>query len=99
MVIIIRKGINMNLTEITIYWIGYFIVLVGIYFWNKGVSYEYKNPRERESKLIPFGGAIIISLTSWILIGLVLMFGLVGGITWALLENPISKKIDEKFFK
>ena len=83
--------------DLLIYGIGFFIVLGGFYLWNREINRSNMTSWDKEKQTVPVGAAIIISMFSWMSIGLALMFVVVGLIVYALLESKLAKKVDVFF--
>lgn len=83
--------------DILIYFIGFFIVLLGCYLWNVIINRSDMPSWDKEGHTIPFSGALLVSIFSWFTVMLVLIFVIAGLLTYALLESKISKRVDVFF--
>ena len=83
--------------DLLIYGIGYFIVFVGLYLWNVVINRSDMPSWDKEKQTVPVGVALIVSVFSWIAIGLMLMFVIVALIIYALIETNVAKGLDVFF--
>ena len=87
----------MTSTGILMYWVGYFIVLLSFYAWNRHINRADIPMYDKEGQTVPVGIAVIVSLFSWGAIGLVSIFAFAGGLAYLLTATKLAKKVDILF--